>query len=116
MGKKPRNFTIKQFTRIVFEMTHAVVKYGKYMRLVDKVFHAEIMLAVSGVNQCAICTHVHTKTLLKEGASSSDLADLYGHVSEEKRLALVFAEHYADEGETMTPRLLINLSIIMVMI
>lgn len=98
MERKPRYFTIKQFTRIVFEMTHAVVKYRKYMRLVDKVFNTEIMLAVSGVNACAICSHVHTKALLKEGASATDLADLYGHVSQEKRLALAFAEHYADEG------------------
>lgn len=103
MERKPRYFTIKQFTRIVFEMTHAVVKYRKYMRLVDKVFNTEIMLAVSGVNQCAICSYVHTKTLLKEGASPRDLEDLYGHASPEKRLALVFAEHYADEGGNYDP-------------
>lgn len=103
MEKPPRYFTIKQFTRIVFEMTHAVVKYSKYMRLVDKVFNTEIMLAVSGVNKCAICSHVHTKTLLKKGARASDLEDLYAHVSEEKRLALAFAEHYADETGNYAP-------------
>lgn len=102
MKQEPRFFSAKQFNRIAFDAAHAIAKYSKFMRLVDKTFQKQIMLAVSGVNKCSICSYVHTKSLLKSGASNEELKMLYEgkfeNLDENITFALVFSEHYADQG------------------
>ena len=107
MNQEPRYFTVKQFNRIAFDAAHAIVKYRKYMKLVDKKFRKQIMLAVSGVNKCSICTYVHTKALLKSGVSEEELETLYfgkfDALENDVAVALLFAEHYADESGKYDP-------------
>lgn len=97
MKNEPRYFTFKQFNKIAFEATHAIIKYKKHMKLIDKNFRTEIMLAVSQVNRCGICSYVHTKNYLKSGASADELKYLLeGDFNEDSPPALLFAQHYAD--------------------
>lgn len=107
MNQEPKFYSAKQFTRIVFDATHAIVKYGKYMRLIDKTFQKQIMMAVTGVNKCAICSYVHTKALLKSGASEEELQMLYEgkfeNLEGDVAFALLFAEHYADQSGQYDP-------------
>lgn len=102
MEKEPRYFTIKQFNRISFEAAHAIVKYRKAMRLLDKSFRKHIMLTVSGVNSCKACSHVHAKGLIKEGVDVKVTDALvngeFSGFSEDITIALLFAKHYADVG------------------
>ncbi len=101
MKQEPRFFTIKEFNNITYEAAHAIVKYRKYMKKVDKAFRKQIMLAVSSVNNFGICSHVHTKSLIKSGATDEELKILFEgtfeNLEKEASLALVFAQHYADE-------------------
>ena len=107
MNQEARYFTIKQFNKITFEAAHAIVKYKKFMKKIDKPFKKQIMLTVSGVNKCSICSHVHTKGLIKSGASDEDLKVLFEgdfeNLSKDAALALVFAQHYADETGNYDP-------------
>lgn len=97
MKKEPRYFTPKQFNKIAFEASHAIVKYRKYMKLIDKQFRSQIMLAVSQVNSCGICSYLHTKNYLKSGATDEELEFLLvGDYNKEEALALLFAQHYAE--------------------
>lgn len=76
MNKEPRYFSVKEFNSIVNGAAHAIVKNRKDMRKIDKPFRKQIMLAVSGVNKCSICLHVHTKSLIKPGLTDDELKTL----------------------------------------
>jgi len=101
MSTEARYFTVKQFNRITYGAAHVIVKYRKYMRLIDKVFRSQIMVAVSSVNKCRVCSYVHTKGLIKSGISNEELKDIldgsFENLTEEISLALIFAQHYADQ-------------------
>lgn len=68
--------------------------------LVSKAFSERIILVVTEVNGCKLCSYAHTNKALKNGVSSEDIqAMLSGnmdYVSEEESVALFFAQHYAD--------------------
>ena len=100
MKKEPRYFTVSEFNRITANMAYALLKFRKERRLLSKALEKQIMLAVSEVNSCRICSYVHTQALLKEGASEEELASLLSgtitSLNKEHHTAILFAEHYAD--------------------
>ncbi len=58
------------------------------------------MMAVTSVNGCRYCSHVHTKMALESGCSPREIQgilaqDLYG-CQEDEAIALAFAQHYAE--------------------
>lgn len=59
-----------------------------------------IMLAVTEVNQCPLCSYGHTKMALEAGMSSEEIQNLLSHsldtVPEDEIAAVLFAQHYAD--------------------
>lgn len=99
MNQEPRYFSIREFNSIVNGASHAIVKYRKYMKKIDKPFRKQIMLAVSGVNKCSICSHVHTKSLIKSGLTDDELKVIldgsFENLEKEYSLALMFSQHYA---------------------
>lgn len=101
MSTETRFFSIKEFNKIVYKASYVIAKQRKYFRLVDKTFRSQIMATVSAVNSCPICSYVHTKSLIKSGTSNEELKVLlegdFTDLNEEVSLALVFAQHYADE-------------------
>jgi AhpD family alkylhydroperoxidase len=63
-------------------------------------FIERIMLAVTEVNECAICSYAHTKKALESGMSSEEIQKILAGVIEDipadEAAAVMFAQHYAD--------------------
>ena len=59
-----------------------------------------MMLTVCGVNQCAHCSYLHSRTALEKGVPENEIRELLaGQVSgasDEDLPALLFAQHFAD--------------------
>lgn len=59
-----------------------------------------IMLAVTQVNGCAMCSYAHTQMALESGMSSDEIEKLLAgdqsNAPKEELTALLFAQHYAD--------------------
>jgi AhpD family alkylhydroperoxidase len=78
---------------------------------VSKAFSEKIMLAVTQVNGCRLCNYLHTKNAIDAGASEEEIRAMVngelGDVGNDESLALLFAQHYADQGgdfDTLTYR------------
>lgn len=58
------------------------------------------MLAVTEVNDCAICSYAHTKKALESGMTSGEiqniLSGIIGNVPADEVAGVMFAQHYAD--------------------
>lgn len=68
-------------------------------------FRERIMLAVTRVNACRFCTFFHAKAALAEGIPRDEidrlLAGMFDGYTEEERVALLYAQHWAEtEGKT----------------
>ena len=63
-------------------------------------FKERLMLAVTEVNGCALCSYAHTKMALEAGLSPGEIRDMLagenGGVPEEELPAILFVQHYAD--------------------
>jgi AhpD family alkylhydroperoxidase len=63
-------------------------------------FIQRIVLAVTEVNDCAICSYAHSKKALERGMSGEEihnmLAGIMDDVPDDELAAVMFAQHYAD--------------------
>jgi AhpD family alkylhydroperoxidase len=63
-------------------------------------FIERIMLAVTEVNECALCSYAHTKKALESGMSSEEIQKILAGVLEDipadEAAGVMFAQHYAD--------------------
>lgn len=63
-------------------------------------FIERIMLAVTEVNGCAVCSYGHTKMALEQGMSSEEIEKLltgvHDDIPADEVKAVFFAQHYAD--------------------
>lgn len=63
-------------------------------------FIERIMLAVTEVNNCAICSYAHTKRALESGMSNEEiqkiLSEVIVDIPADEVAAVIFAQHYAD--------------------
>jgi len=63
-------------------------------------FMERIMLAVTQVNVCAICSYAHTKMALEAGVSREEIQNMLAGFIDDTPLdevtAVIFAQHYAD--------------------
>jgi len=63
-------------------------------------FIERIMLAVTEVNKCSICSYAHTKMALEKGMKAEEIRELlqgdHGTVPDDELEAILFAQHYAD--------------------
>jgi AhpD family alkylhydroperoxidase len=69
---------------------------------VDRAFAERIMLAVTEVNGCRYCSYGHTRAALHAGVTEEELQSLkigdFDSLPDEQRVALLFAQHYAEQG------------------
>ena len=69
-------------------------------RTVNDAFRERIMLAVTEVNGCEICSYFHAKMALENGMSNEEIQKLINGNTEtipaEEAIAILFAQHYAD--------------------
>lgn len=77
------------------------LKQGRRSGQMSGQFMERIMLAVTQVNGCALCSYAHTKMALEAGMSAEEIqAMLAGTESDapaEELPAILFAQHYADQ-------------------
>lgn len=77
----------------------ALIK-AKKNKLIDDKFMEQIMLAVTQVNGCRICSYYHTKEAIKSGLTKEEVDMLldgsFGNIDEDEQVALLFAQHYAE--------------------
>ena len=69
-------------------------------------FIERIMLAVTEVNDCAVCSYGHSKMALEAGMSSEEIRDLLAGVMDgvpaDEVPAVLFAQHYADSRGSLS--------------
>jgi AhpD family alkylhydroperoxidase len=63
----------------------------------------KIMLAVTQVNGCRYCSYAHARMALQAGISEAELRDLlageFGQLPEHELIAVLFAQHYAEQAD-----------------
>lgn len=100
-----RIFTIKDHFKI---MNHAAKSFGVLMyvkkhKLFNKKFKERIMLAVTEVNGCELCSYVHTKISLSSGMNKHEIKDLLNGIKddipEDQLVGVLFGEYYASSHE-----------------
>jgi len=78
-----------------------LLKKAKAAGKMNKAFLERIMLAVTEVNGCAMCSYYHTKVALEEGFSAEEIRAMLGgsfaDVPQEELSGVLFAQHYADQ-------------------
>lgn len=79
------------------------IKYMKKSKKENQVnpdFIERIMLAVTEVNGCEVCSYAHTKMALEKGMSNEEIQMILSGNTEsipgEEATAIFFAQHYAD--------------------
>jgi AhpD family alkylhydroperoxidase len=69
-------------------------------------FIERIMLAVTEVNDCTICSYAHTKMAIESGMSNEEIQNMLSgvivDVPADEVAAVMFAQHYADTRGTPT--------------
>jgi AhpD family alkylhydroperoxidase len=74
---------------------------------VSRAFAEKIMLAVTQVNGCRYCNYAHTRAALAAGVAPEELRRLmtgeFAGLSEHELVALLFAQHYAEQGGQPAP-------------
>jgi len=77
------------------------LRQSRHEGTIDGQFMERIMLAVTQVNGCALCSYAHTKMALEAGMSAQEirnmLAGTEADVPTEELPAILFAQHYADQ-------------------
>lgn len=100
-----RVFKVREFLRIIHLTSFAfpLLKDAKKRKRFSKKLKERIMLSVTNVNGCSLCSYVHTKIALKSGLEASEIKSLLGgekdQVREQDLIAILFAEHFASSKE-----------------
>lgn len=95
-------YSFKETYRITYLAFRSLAsfKVAKKHGLLDDQLMERIMLAVTEVNGCEVCSFAHTKMALEAGLSNEEiqsmLAGLSGDVPVDEMQAIMFAQHYAD--------------------
>ncbi len=98
-----RLFSVWELFRIMTLAFRSIplLKKAKAAGKMDKAFLERIMLAVTEVNGCAMCSYYHTKVALEEGFRAEEIRAMLGgnfaDVPEEQLGGVLFAQHYADQ-------------------
>ncbi len=77
-----------------------MLRSAKKKGLLSQQFIERIMLAVTEVNGCEVCSYAHTKMALEAGMSSEEIKNMLAGTNEEapaeEMPGIMFAQHYAD--------------------
>lgn len=77
------------------------MREAKKLNLLDDKFEHRIMLAVTEVNGCRVCSYFHTEQALKDGIPDEDITDILNGSLDSappgQGTGLFFAQHYADK-------------------
>ena len=104
-----RSFSIQESIPIMWRASRSLPllrTFSKNKRI-NKAFRERIMLAISGVNGCAMCSFVHTKLALAEGISAAQIKQLLGgefnDIPANEAVGVLYAQSYASGKEVVDP-------------
>lgn len=95
-------FSIFEFYQIMTLAFRSMplLRRAKAAGSMNHAFLERIMLAVTEVNGCAMCSYFHTKVALEAGFSAGEIRNMLGgdlaDVPAEELEGVLFAQHYAD--------------------
>ncbi|MFA9464667.1 MAG: carboxymuconolactone decarboxylase family protein [Velocimicrobium sp.] len=95
-------YSIKEVYSITWKALRTIpaFRHAKKNGEIDQKFSERVMLAVTEVNGCAICSYAHTKMALEAGLSNAEIQNMLDGISNdipaEELQAIMFAQHYAD--------------------
>ena len=92
--------------REIYWITHEAARTRRFLARTrlgrDRQFTERIMLAVTEVNGCELCSYAHTRFALQAGLSNAEIRALLGGLSDgipdHELPAVAFAQHYAETG------------------
>ncbi len=100
-GKKLYNIC-EAFMHLIraFATVHYLSK-AKKKNIINQQFQERLMLAVTEVNGCAMCSYAHTKMALEAGLSNEEISSLLvgsnqEHTPDGELNAILFASYYAE--------------------
>lgn len=80
-----------------------ILKTSKKMRYMNKKFKERIMLAITEVNGCEMCSYMHTKIALSSGMSAKNIKDILdgdtSNIPLDEAVAVMFAQDFASSKE-----------------
>lgn len=99
-GKKL--YSVRESYWILYKgfMTMKYMARAKKNNELSPEFIKRIMLAVTEVNGCAICSYFHSKMAIEMGMDIEEiqgmLAGIFDNIPEDEAMGVLFAQHYAD--------------------
>jgi AhpD family alkylhydroperoxidase len=95
-------YSVREFYSILYDGVRTM-KYmikAKKKNELSPEFIERIMLGVTEVNGCEVCSYAHTKMALEQGMTAEEIQKLLGGYADkipvEEMPAYLFAQHYAD--------------------
>lgn len=95
-------FTISEIYQNIYKglVSKKYMDIAQKEKLIDSKFQERLMLAVTEVNKCNMCSYTHTKLALELGMTSEEINNLLvGDLKDaptDELNAIMFAQHYAD--------------------
>ncbi|NPV02238.1 MAG: carboxymuconolactone decarboxylase family protein [Brevinematales bacterium] len=95
-------YSLKEFYWIYYNMVRTMVYIyqAKKNHGLTRQFRERIMIAVTEVNGCPLCSYAHTKVALVTGMSIEEIQDMFAgdinNVPADELAAIMFAQHYAE--------------------
>ena len=99
-----RIYDVKEFFRFFSDAmaSFSTIRKARKKNLITKAFQKRIMLVVTEVNGCQLCSYWHTKEALKSGMPEEEIKNMLSgnieNVPKEEGVALFFAQHYAESA------------------
>jgi AhpD family alkylhydroperoxidase len=94
-----QHYSIREIYRIAYDAVRTL-RFLRTTRLGrDRRFTERLMLAVTEVNGCELCSHAHARFALRAGISDAEVRALLGGITggapDHQLAAIAFAQHYA---------------------
>ena len=95
-------FSTSEIYQNIYKAIVSRKDYNKAIKnnLMSNQFKERIMLAVTEVNKCDMCTYAHTKAALESGMSNEEIQKILigdlKYAPEDEVKGILFAQHYAD--------------------
>ncbi len=102
---KSRIFSIKEQIKNIYKGARGFVllRFQRKTRLMNKKLKERIMLAITEVNGCAMCSYVHTKVALSSGMTPTEIKEILGgdstNIPTDEAVAVMFAQEFAYSKE-----------------
>lgn len=97
-----RSYSLRSFVYDLSSLLSFIINTKPKNKKVSKLFSERIMMSVTAVNDCIFCSWFHTKLALEVGITPKEISDIAQlnfsnkNIPEYEKVALVFAQHYAE--------------------